>query len=167
MEQERQLSSAQGSLATEIDRLRSELAQQRNVSQSSNAELERLRSEITALQEQSDAQSDISPRQLEENWQQAVTLNEAFKTRQAKDDELRVAEASAKYPKEILFKAIDDRLATEINQLRTQLEEQHRLLGLCNAELERLRQRIAERSRRGRRWKKRFAWKRRWQSKTA
>jgi septal ring factor EnvC (AmiA/AmiB activator) len=171
MEQERQFRSTEEQLSAEIDQLRGELAQQRTASESSCAELERLRSEITALEEQS-AQSEFSRRQLEENWQQAVALNQELKARlQAKDDELRAARANAQEQietalreQEILFKAVEDRLATEINRLRTQLDEQYELSGRGNAELERLRSEIAEQAPQSGRWHTGFAWKRRWKS---
>ena len=150
-EQETHFRSVEAQLSGVINQLRGELAQQRTVSESSNAELERLRSEITALQEQS-IQSELSRRQLEGHRQHAEAQNQELQARMhAKEHELRGAEANAQEQKEtalreqeILFRAVEERLVAEINQLRTQLEKQYGLSGQGNAELERLRSEIAE-----------------------
>jgi ParB family transcriptional regulator, chromosome partitioning protein len=143
-EQKNQFKSAE-------EQLRTHLEEQLRLSNQGNAELERLRSEITALQEQS-TQSELSRRQLEEHRQHAEAQNQELQARMhAKEHELRGAEANAQEQKEtalreqeILFRAVEERLAAEINQLRTQLEEQYGLSGQGNAELERLRSEIAE-----------------------
>jgi chromosome segregation ATPase len=82
-EQQNFFQSVEDRLGSELNQLGSELAQQGTSADASNAELERLRSEIAALQEQT-AQSDLLLRQLEENWQRAVSLGQALETRKRK-----------------------------------------------------------------------------------
>ena len=150
-EQERQSRSAEEQLSAEINQLRTQLEEQHRISDQGNAEFERLRSEIAALQEQT-AHSERSRQQLEENRQGAVALAQELEARLlGKENELRAAEANAQEEKEaalreqeILFKAVEQRLAAETNRLRTQLEEQYGLFGQGNAELERLRSEIAQ-----------------------
>jgi chromosome segregation ATPase len=150
-EQENQFRLAKEQLSGEINQLRSELAQQQVAGESSKAELERLHSEIAALQEQI-TQSELSRRQLEEHRQLAEAQRQELEARiHAKEHELRGAEANAQEQKEtalreqeFLFRAVEQRLAAEVKQLRTQLEEQYGLSGQGNTELERLRSEIAE-----------------------
>jgi chromosome segregation ATPase len=149
-EQERQFRSTEEQLTAEINQLRSQLEEQLRLSNRGNEELERLRSEIAALQEQI-TQSELSRRQLEENRQHAEAQRQELEARvHAREHELRTAEANAQEHKEaalreqeILFRAVEERLAAEVKQLRTQLEEQYGLSGQGNAEIERLRSEIA------------------------
>jgi chromosome segregation ATPase len=143
-EQERQFRAVEGRLSSELNQLRGELAQQRTASESSNVELERLRSEITALQEQS-AQSDLSRRQLEENWQRAVASEQELQTSlRANKDELRSVQAKGDE-----FKA---QFGAAINQLKFQLTERGLLaesraaeIGNLQAEVNRLSEQLAQR----------------------
>jgi chromosome segregation ATPase len=90
-EQEAELRSAADQLTAESGQLRDQLKEQQRLSREENAELTRLRSGFTELQEQS-RQSELSRRQLEENWQRAVASEQELQgTLRGKDDELRDA----------------------------------------------------------------------------
>jgi chromosome segregation ATPase len=90
-EQEAELRSAADQLTAEIGQLRGQLEEQQRLSREENAELTRLRSGFSELQEQS-RQSELSRRQLEENWQRAVASEQELRgTLRGKDDELRDA----------------------------------------------------------------------------
>jgi len=150
-EQQIFVKSVEDHLGDEINQLRSDLAQQRTAGDSSNAELERLRSEIAEVQERN-AQGEHARRGLEQSWQRAEADRQELEARlHAKDGEFHAAQANAQEQKEaalreqeILFIAVEDRRAAEIKRLRTHLEEQYGLSGQGNAELERLRSKIAE-----------------------
>jgi chromosome segregation ATPase len=145
-EQESQFRSAEAQLRTESDQLRTQLEEQLRLSDQGNAELERLRSEIAARHEQS-TQSELSRRQLEENWQQAEAQRQELEARiQAKDHELRVAEANVQEQKEAAlreeenqYRSAEEQLSGVINQLRSELAQQQTASESRNAELEGLR----------------------------
>ena len=150
-EQQIIVKSVEDRLGEEISQLRSDLAQQRSASDSSNAELERLRIEIADLQERN-TQAEHTCRQLEQNWQRAEEDRQELEGRlHAKEGEFHAAQASAQEQKEAALgeqerqlRSVEAQLSAEIARLHGQLEDRQKLSDQENTTVVQLRSQIAD-----------------------
>lgn len=129
----------------EIAQLRDQLHEQEIAAQQGHSESAQFRSELVVLREQK-AQLEHSRDELEQYRQQASVQREELETRLRAEDELKVAwvhaneqKAAALEAQDAQFKAIEDKLSSEIRQLRNQLEQRQKTTEQANEELARLR----------------------------
>jgi len=150
-EREKTLTSLEQRLSSEIDQLHRQLEKQQASTDASAAELNRLRAEIAAIEEQKSRLAD-SREELERSRQQeAVTRQELEARLQAKDDELRVAQANAQEriqaalrEQDAHFKSLGEQTGVEIVGLRNQLQEQELSARQAHTEIAGLREQIAQ-----------------------
>jgi chromosome segregation ATPase len=139
-EQQNFLRSVEDRLGGEINQLRGDLTQQRAAGEFSNAELERLRSEIATLQEQT-GQSDLSRRQLEENWQRAVASERELRASlRGKDDELSAIQTNIDE-----LKGQYDATISQLTEKGLLAESRVAEIGNFKADINRLSEQLAQR----------------------